>query len=40
MLKEYPIIKKVEVQLTHFSKGLEAKDEAEDNHVVNIVLER
>ena len=39
-LKEYPIIQKVEVRLTHFSKGLEAKDEGEDNHVVNIVLQR
>lgn len=40
VLKEYPIIMKIEVRLTHFSKGLEAKDEGEDNHVVNIVLER
>ena len=40
VLKEYPIIKKIEVQLTHFSKGLTADDEREDNHVVTIVLER
>jgi len=26
--------------LTHFSKGLTADDEGEDNHVVTIVLER
>ena len=40
VLKEYPVIKKIEVQLTHFSKGLTADDEGEDNHVVTIVLER
>ncbi|MCE9562959.1 MAG: hypothetical protein K8U57_13025 [Planctomycetes bacterium] len=40
VLKEYPLIKKIEVQLTHFSKGLTADDEGEDNHVVTIVLER
>jgi hypothetical protein len=40
VLEKYPIIQKVEVRLTHFSKGLEAKDESEDNHVVNIVLQR
>jgi hypothetical protein len=40
VLTEYPVIKKIEVQLTHFSKGLTADDEGEDNHVVNIVLER
>ena len=40
VLKQYPIIQKIEVRLTHFSKGLEAKDEGEDNHVVNIVLQR
>jgi hypothetical protein len=40
VLKEYPIIRKIEVRLTHFSKGLEAKDEGENNHIVNIVLER
>ena len=39
-LREFPIIKKIEVQLTHFSKGLAAEDEGEDNHVVTIVLER
>ena len=39
-LKEFPIIRKIEVQLTHFSKGLTADDEGEDNHVVTIVLER
>ena len=40
VLKQYPIIQKIEVRLTHFSKGLEAKDEGEDDHVVNIVLQR
>jgi len=40
VLKEYPVIKKIEVQLTPFSKGLTADDEGEDNHVVTIVLER
>ncbi len=40
VLKEYPVIEKIEVQLTHFSKGLTADDEGEDNHVVTIVLER
>lgn len=40
VLKQYPIIKKVELQLTHFSKGLKVEDEGEDNHVVTIVLER
>ena len=34
------VIEKIEVQLTHFSKGLTADDEGEDNHVVTIVLER
>jgi len=36
----YPIIKKIEVRLVHFSKGLETKEESEDNHVVNLVLQR
>ena len=39
-LKEFPIIRKIEVQLTHFSKGLTADDEGEDNHVVTIVLKQ
>ena len=39
-LNEFPIIRKIEVQLTHFSEGLTADDEDEDNHVVTIVLER
>jgi len=38
--KEFPVIKKIEVQLTHFSKGLTADVEGEDTHVVTIVLER
>ena len=29
-----------EIRLTHFSKGLERKDETEDNHMVNLVLQR
>jgi hypothetical protein len=40
VLEKYSAIRKVEIRLVHFSKGLEAKDEFEDNHVVNIVLER
>jgi hypothetical protein len=40
VLERYPIIHKVEVRLVHFSKGLKAGDESEDNHVVNIVLQR
>ena len=40
VLEQYPIIQRVAVRLTHFSKGLETKDESEDNHVVNIVLQR
>jgi len=40
VVEKYAIVQKVEVRLTHFSKGLEAKDEGEDNHVVNIVLQR
>ncbi len=40
VLDKYPIVHKVEVRLTHFSKGLEAKDESEDNHVVNVVVQR
>ena len=40
VLEQYPIIQKVEVRLTHFSRGLDSKDESEDNHVVNIVLQR
>jgi hypothetical protein len=40
ILEQYPIINKIEIHLVHFSKGLETKDEAEDNHVVNLVLQR
>jgi hypothetical protein len=40
ILEQYPIIHKIEIHLVHFSKGLETKDEAEDNHVVNLVLQR
>ena len=40
ILEQYPIIKKIEIHLVHFSRGLETKDEVEDNHVVNLVLQR
>ena len=40
VLEQYPIIQKIEIRLVHFSKGLETKDESEDNHVVNLVLQR
>lgn len=40
VLVEYPIIRKIEVRLVHFAKGLEVEDEANNNHVVNVVLER
>jgi hypothetical protein len=40
VLERYPIIQKIEIRLVHFSKGLETKDETEDNHVVNLVLQR
>jgi hypothetical protein len=40
VLEKYPIIQQVKIRLVHFSKGLEAKDESEDNHVVNLVLHR
>jgi hypothetical protein len=40
VLEQYPIIKKIEIRLIHFSKGLESKDESEDNHEVNLVLQR
>ena len=40
VMEKYPIVGKVELRLTHFSKGLTAKDELEDNHVVNVVLKR
>jgi hypothetical protein len=40
VVEQYPIIQKIEIHLIHFSKGLEIKDEAEDNHVVNLVLQR
>jgi len=38
--EKYPVVQKVEVRLTHFSKGEEPKDEGEDNHVVNVVVQR
>ena len=40
ILEQYPIIHKIEIRLVHFSRGLETKDEPEDNHVVNLVLQR
>ena len=40
VLHRYPIMQRIEIHLTHFSKGLERKEEAEDNHVVNLVLQR
>ncbi len=40
VLGEFKIVQKVEVRLTHFSKGLEVEDEANDNHVVNLTLQR
>ena len=40
VLEQYPIMQRIEIRLTHFSRGLERKDEAEDNHVVNLVLQR
>ena len=40
VLEQYPIVQRIEVHLIHFSRGLESKDEAEDNHVVNLVLQR
>ena len=40
VLDRYPIVQKVEVRLTHFSAGMKPKDETENNHVVNIVLQR
>jgi hypothetical protein len=40
VLERYPIIQRVEVRLVHFSRGLKAADESEDNHVVTIVLRR
>ena len=40
VLEQYSIIQKIEIRLVHFSKGLETKDELEDNHVVNLVLQR
>jgi hypothetical protein len=40
VIEQYPIIRRIEIHLIHFSKGLETRDEAEDNHVVNLVLER
>jgi hypothetical protein len=33
-------MQRIEVHLIHFSRGLESKDEAEDNHVVYLVLQR
>jgi hypothetical protein len=40
VLEKYAIIQKVEVRLIHFSKGLDSKDESDDNHMVNVVLQR
>jgi hypothetical protein len=40
VLEQYPIVRKVEIRLVHFSRGLEVKDESDDNHVVNLVLQR
>lgn len=40
ILEKYRIMQRVEIHLIHFSKGLESKDEAEDYHVVNLVLQR
>ena len=40
VLEQYPIMQRIEIRLTHFSRGLDSKDEAEDNHVVNLVLRR
>jgi hypothetical protein len=40
VLDQYPIMQRIEVRLIHFSRGLESKDEAEDNHVVNLILQR
>jgi hypothetical protein len=40
VLDRYAIIQKIEIHLVHFSKGLEPKDETEDNHIVNLVLQR
>jgi hypothetical protein len=39
VLEQYPIMQR-KLRLIHFSRGLESKDEAEDNHVVNLVLQR
>jgi hypothetical protein len=33
-------MQRIEIRLIHFSRGLESKDKAEDNHVVNLVLQR
>src|SRR6516162_8292475 len=40
VLEQYPIMQRIEIRLTHFSRGLEVADEAQDNHVVNLVLQR
>jgi hypothetical protein len=40
VLQQYPIMQRIEIHLIHFSRGLESNDEAEDNHVVNLVLQR
>ena len=32
VLEQYPIMQRIEVRLTHFSRGLESKDEAEDEN--------
>jgi len=40
VLEQYRIMQRIEIRLIHFSRGLESKDETEDNHVVNLVLQR
>jgi hypothetical protein len=40
VLERFPIIQKVEVRLVHFSRGLKADAESEDNHVVTVVVGR
>jgi hypothetical protein len=40
VLEQYPNMQRIEIRLIHFSRGLESKDEAEDNDMVNLVLQR
>jgi len=40
ILEQYPIMQRIEIRLTHFSRGLDVADETQDNHVVNLVLQR